>query len=190
MHLVTAEADSQKRQPGTPGKSAFTLIELLVVIGIISILISMLLVVVSRARASAHSTYCASNLRQIGIAFIQYANDNKGRLPDPYLNELAWETSIRKYIPSNELFHCAKDDEVFQAFGSSYDWRDTGIPATTLAGKLITEARRPGVVLAYEALPGWHFRRKLNVVWVDGSTHTVPEDEGLGDLTIPLQSPH
>jgi prepilin-type N-terminal cleavage/methylation domain-containing protein/prepilin-type processing-associated H-X9-DG protein len=55
---------------------AFTLIELLVVIAIISILAAILFPVFAQARESARQTQCASNMRQIGLAMLMYAEDN------------------------------------------------------------------------------------------------------------------
>lgn len=68
----------------TNSARAFTLVELLVVIGIIAVLISILLPSLSRARESAKSVTCASNLRQIGAALNIYAAANKGSLPYGY----------------------------------------------------------------------------------------------------------
>src|SRR5512133_3508253 len=59
----------------------FTLVELLVVIGIIAVLISILLPSLARARESATNVACLSNLRQMGNAFMMYANENQSKLP-------------------------------------------------------------------------------------------------------------
>src|SRR4051812_34210056 len=62
-------------------RQAFTPVELLVVIGIIAVLIGILLPALGRAREQANQAACMSNMRQVAMAFVMYANDNKGWLP-------------------------------------------------------------------------------------------------------------
>lgn len=61
-------------------RRAFTLVELLVVMGIISVLMSLLLPSLNKAKRQALAVACQSNLRQCGQFLIMYANDNNGVL--------------------------------------------------------------------------------------------------------------
>jgi prepilin-type N-terminal cleavage/methylation domain-containing protein len=74
---------TQQWHPGRGrGKATgFTLIELLVVISIISILASMILPSLGRAKEKARVSNCLSNLRQLGIAMRLYVDDNNNRFP-------------------------------------------------------------------------------------------------------------
>ncbi len=61
-------------------RNGFSLIELLIVIAIMTLLASILLPTLSRAREYAYFTRCKNNLRQCGIGFLVYAGDNRGKM--------------------------------------------------------------------------------------------------------------
>jgi prepilin-type N-terminal cleavage/methylation domain-containing protein len=66
---------------GCVNRQGFTLIELLVVVAIIAVLAAMLLPVLARAKEKARSAQCMDNLRQWGLAYRMYADDNNDFLP-------------------------------------------------------------------------------------------------------------
>ncbi|HAR65510.1 MAG TPA: hypothetical protein DCR55_04775 [Lentisphaeria bacterium] len=71
-------------------RAAFTLIELLVVIVIISILASLLLPAMSRAKDSGRTTHCMNNQKQIGFAILMYSGDGDDVYPTNGTN--SWST--------------------------------------------------------------------------------------------------
>lgn len=62
-------------------RRGFTLVELLVVIAVVAILAALLFPAFARAREKARQAACVSNVRQLGLAFQQYAQDNDEQLP-------------------------------------------------------------------------------------------------------------
>jgi len=167
-------------------RHAFSLIELIVTLSIITLLLALLVPTILRARSISDGVTCLSNLRQIAMGFSLYSMDNCNRLPKPDENSTPWEYSLRRYLPNPKIFECPGDHEIGPIVGSSYDWRDTGIPATTMAGKPMFRSHRQRISLAFEALPGWHTTRHINTAWLDMSVHSMDEDEFLKNLDEPV----
>ncbi|HEY3333558.1 MAG TPA: DUF1559 domain-containing protein [Capsulimonadaceae bacterium] len=90
--------------------AAFTLIELLVVIAIISILAAILFPVFATARDKARQTACASNTKQIGLAFFQYTQDyDETWTPLIYGTNQGWAGRIYPYTKSTNIYSCPSD---------------------------------------------------------------------------------
>jgi len=93
-----------RRRPG------FTLIELLVVIAIIAILAAILFPVFAKAREKARQSSCLSNLKQLNLGMLAYAQDYDERMPfypygpDPWL--YTWPITIQSYVSNWNLLSC------------------------------------------------------------------------------------
>ena len=93
----------------------FTLIELLVVIAIIAILAAILFPVFARARENARRASCQSNMKQLGLAFVMYAQDYDETLPigtddSPSGNwGASWAGRLNSYVKSPQLYQCPSD---------------------------------------------------------------------------------
>ena len=90
-------------------RRAFTLIELLIVIAIIAILAAILFPVFARARENGRRASCASNMKQIALAMIQYSQDADGRMfpaQGDSGGELSALSFVLPYLKSTQVFHC------------------------------------------------------------------------------------
>jgi prepilin-type N-terminal cleavage/methylation domain-containing protein/prepilin-type processing-associated H-X9-DG protein len=95
-------------------KRGFTLIELLVVIAIIAILAAILFPVFAKAREKARQTSCLSNLKQMSLGLLMYAQDYDECFPGTYEKMgqsadwplVAWWDIIQPYVKNTQLMVC------------------------------------------------------------------------------------
>lgn len=101
-------------------RKGFTLIELLVVIAIIAILAAILFPVFAAAREKARQTSCASNEKQLGLAFLQYVQDYDDTFPITWYGDPnnfgaegnGWAGIVYPYVKSTGVFQCPDDPTV------------------------------------------------------------------------------
>jgi len=109
----------------------FTLIELLVVISIIALLMALLMPALDRARSLATAVSCRSNLRQWGLYFSMYTNDNEGRLHIGWNDNITiggvyygydcgWMVALRPYYRDNpDILLCPTATKPYGTYGQS-----------------------------------------------------------------------
>jgi prepilin-type N-terminal cleavage/methylation domain-containing protein len=102
--------------------AAFTLIELLVVISIIAILASMLLPAIGKVRDSAKQVNGLGNIRQVGLAHLNYAQDWDGSLPNDHAggsNNQANPAQFDAYLETNDkVWYCTSSN-----VRGNYTWK-------------------------------------------------------------------
>ena len=106
-------------------RNGFTLIELLVVIAIIAILAAILFPVFAKAREKAKQASCTSNIKQLMLGLLMYANDYDERLPTYYWGEgqagnassCTWWGSTYPYVKNIQIFACPATSQYEQPWG-------------------------------------------------------------------------
>jgi prepilin-type N-terminal cleavage/methylation domain-containing protein/prepilin-type processing-associated H-X9-DG protein len=153
-------------------RPGFTLVELLVVIGIIALLLSILLPVLSKSRAAANTIKCLSNIRNLELAHQAYVTENNGFLIDvglahgttPHNPTVSWVATLQDYYGTALVARCPSDTSVFWdqpipssnpplyrvvSYGVNNYVSPTHAPAEVGPYVKITQVRRPSATVHF-----------------------------------------
>lgn len=148
------------QQHSSSPRRAFTLIELLVVIAIIAIIVAILFPVFQKVRENARRTACLSNQKQLGLALMQYTQDNNETYPSgalllaspPDPTGLGWAGQCYGYVKSTSIYACPDDATapVVQG-GNTVGYSVSYGINTSAAGDMLSDFKAPAsTVMLFE----------------------------------------
>lgn len=169
----------------------FTLVELLIAVAIIGVLIAIVLPTVAHVQATARTTRCLANLRQIGVAINAYLVTSDGVLPTLANRETTADPSPAMdsvLVPPGEssaMFRCPADArQLYAISGTSYFWNFTVNGQRVEQLFSIVGGKDASRVPLVSDKEGWHpeIRDKLAVLYADG--HAARELTFLSELGV------
>lgn len=154
----------------------FTLIELLVVISIVSILISILLPALGKARATARDMQCLNNLKTLGMSMTIYQNDHKGIFPPVTfyytgIRRDCWDIAMAQYFGVG-ITSSGVGDRYTSTLKCPRDWR-TGVGSRSYVANKVFANNNPD-----------HARKKDGLCWT-GPSNTNPNPPTIQSLYKP-----
>jgi prepilin-type N-terminal cleavage/methylation domain-containing protein/prepilin-type processing-associated H-X9-DG protein len=168
----------------------FTLVELLVVIAIIGILVALLLPAIQYAREAARRVQCINNLKQVGLAAIQYENVRRhyATRTESSFRDGSWITSVMPYMEEITLHD--RWSQIVKSKSPTPETVTRDVLATPIA-TLYCPSRRPAAAYPTRMGPGWpaaHTDYAIN-----GGASARPDDfnlkwPGIWQPTVPGMS--
>ena len=140
-------------------RKGFTLIELLVVIAIIAILAAILFPVFAKAREKARQTSCLSNIKEIGLAILMYAQDYDETFPWCVVGggSYPWVAVISPYVKNDQIFACPSDSNTAAGRCSYvYNLELNGYSLSVIHPRILAEIEYPvNVLMVLDTIGGW-----------------------------------
>lgn len=164
----------------------FTLVELLVVIGIVALLISILIPVLGKARESARTVKCQSNLRQLGIATAMYVGAYKGYLPYPtttFGESALWFNAVDPFLAAKQ----GRQDATGVAAGRAYKTYKQCVVWEAFEGDRDAGAQDPVKEFARTYKMNTHLRWNNITRLPPSSTNTLVAPARLTDVRDPTR---
>ncbi len=118
-------------------RKGFTLIELLVVIAIIAILAAILFPVFARAREKARATSCLSNVKQLMLGILMYAQDYDEMLcPGAFWyradgSQIYWTDGVAPYLANTQILRCPSESR--ETYGYGWNYQEFGYSSPSYA---------------------------------------------------------